>query len=123
MATKKKITKTTNKILYDTIIMLKKKSTESKRKVFRAVANILSSSASLRAQINLDKIDKHSKKDEYIIIPGKVLGTGDLTKPINIIGFAASNSAIEKIKKSGGNFFEIIDYLKGNCKEKLKILK
>ena len=120
---KKVVSKTTNKILFDIIIALKKATIKTKKNVYKAVAFELSKSASQRTQINLNKIDKHSVENEFIIIPGKVLGDGNLTKKINVISFKASKTAIEKINKIGGKFIFISDYVKKIGNEKLKILK
>lgn len=104
-------TKTTNKFLFDTIRDLKKLSTKTGEKVWRAVATKLAATASQRPQVNLSKIDKYAKEGETIIIPGKVLGDGILSKKITIVGFKASASAVEKIEKSGSTFIEIKNYI------------
>jgi large subunit ribosomal protein L18e len=103
--------KITNKELFDVIGGLKKASTKTGVSVFRAVAEKLSAPASQRPQVNLLKIDRNTKEGEKIIVPGKVLGTGSLTKKITIIGFSASESAIKKIEAAGSKFVPLKDFL------------
>ena len=114
--------KTTNKVLFDTIRDLKKLSNKTGVNVFRAVAEKLSAPASQRSEVNLSLIEKHVKAGETIIVPGKVLGNGTLTKKITIVGFKASESAIKKIESAGSKFIEIRDYISKKPSNKLRII-
>jgi large subunit ribosomal protein L18e len=115
-------TKTTNKVLFDTIRDLKKLSTKTGVNVWKAVAAKLAAPASQRSQVNLSKIEKYTKDGESVIIAGKVLGDGILSKKVTIIAFAASESAKAKITKAGGKFIQIRDYIAKNPDNKIKIL-
>ena len=115
-------TKTTNKVLFDTINDLKKLSTKTGVGTWRAVAIKLAKTASQRSQVNLSKIEKYAKAGETVIVPGKVLGDGNLSKKVTVIGFKASQSAISKIEKAGGKFIEIRDYISKAPKDKPRIL-
>ncbi len=54
-------------------------------------------------EINLREIeDKHKGKQEVELKGYKILGEGELKNKLKIIASAASKSAIEKIKKAGG---------------------
>jgi large subunit ribosomal protein L18e len=117
-----KKTMTTNKVLFDTIRDLKKLSTKTNVALWRSVAKILSKSGSNKSEVNVSKINKYSNNKETVIIPGKVLGDGKISKNINVIGFSASLMAIEKIKRAGGNFTLIKDFIKKTPKIKPKIL-
>lgn len=116
-----KTLRTTNKILFDTIRDLKKLSNKTGVNVFRAVAEKLSAPASQRAEVNISKIEKYAKNGEKIIVPGKVLGTGILTKKVTVVAFSASEQAVEKITKAGGKFFEIKDYISTKPDVKIRI--
>lgn len=115
-------TKTTNKVLFDVIRDLKKASKESGVGVFKAVAAKLAGSASQRSEVNLRKIEKFAKDGEKIIVPGKVLGEGMISKKVTVVAVKASESAKEKIEKAGGKFVEIRDYLAGKVDPKIRIL-
>lgn len=52
-------------------------------------------------EVNLSKINRYCKDGDVIIVPGKVLGSGDLEHKITVSAFKFSKSAMEKINKSG----------------------
>ena len=115
-------TKTTNQELFDIISQLKKYSTKTGVGTFKAVAAKLAGPASQRAQVNLSKIDKVVKAGETIIVPGKVLGDGQLSKKVNIIAYSISSSALDKLKSSQSTYTSINDYLSKNPKDKPRII-
>ena len=115
-------TKTTNQILFDTISSLKKLSTKTGVNTWKAVAAKLAGPASQRAQLNLNKLEKHAKTGETVIVPGKVLGNGNISKKVTVVAFKASESAIAKIEKAGGKFVEIKEYIAKAPKDKPRIL-
>lgn len=120
MATVK--SKTTNQELFDTIRELKKMSVKSGVGVYKAVADKLSKTASQRPEVNLSKIEKNSSDKEVVIVPGKVLGTGTLTKKVTIVGFNVSQSALVKIEKAGAKYVPIREYISKKHDSKMKIL-
>ena len=114
-------TKTTNKVLFDTIRDLKKLSAKTGTNVFRAVATKLEAPASQRTQINLSKLERKTKDKDVVSVPGKVLGDGVLTKKVTVVAFSASDSAKAKIEKAGSTFVEIREYIKGKPDPKIRI--
>ena len=114
--------KTTNIELFETIRDLKKLSNSTGVGVYRAVAEKLSKPASRRSEVNLSKIEKNTQDKEVVIVPGKVLGTGTLTKKVTIVGFTASQSAIDKIEKVGATFVPIREFISKKHDTKIRIL-
>lgn len=114
--------KTTNIVLFNTIRDLNKLSSKTGVNVYKAVADKLSSTASQRSEVNLTKINKFAKEGEKIVVPGKVLGNGILSKKVTIIGFKASEGAIKKIEVAGSKFIEIKDYISNKPDSKIRIL-
>ena len=64
----------------------------------------------------------HAKDKETVIIAGKILGSGSISKKVNVVAFSASESAQKKIIATGGSFTTIKDYVAKNPKDKLRIL-
>jgi large subunit ribosomal protein L18e len=114
-------TLTTNKVLFDTIKDLKKLSNKTGVNVWKAVAEKLSAPASQRPQVNISRLEKYAKDGEKIIIPGKLLGDGQISKKLTVVAFSASQSAISKIEKAGGKFIEIKKYLSENPDSNIRI--
>jgi len=50
----------------------------------------------------LGKLEKKDGK-QYFEFEGKVLGTGNISKPVSVKAISFSESAVEKIKKAGGS--------------------
>ena len=115
-------TNTTNKELFDTIRDLKKLSNSTGVGVYRAVAAKLAAPASQRSAVNLSKIDRNTKDGETVVVPGKVLGSGSLSKKVTIVGFSASQTAIEGIERAGSKFVTIKDYVSKKHDPKMRII-
>ena len=60
-----------------------------------------------RRDVNLNKIDRLTKENDTVVVPGKVLGTGNVSHKITLCSFSISNSAATKILGNGG---KIINY-------------
>ena len=114
----KQLKRKTNPDLVQTVILCKK------NPKWIGVSASLSGLSNNRMALNLDILDKQTKEGETIVIPGKILSMGDLTKKIKIVALSASKSAIEKINKNGSTFTTIIEEIKSNPEAKgVKILK
>lgn len=91
----------TNPELINLIQELKKKSIEHGVNIWKRVANDLEKPTRKRRIINLYKINKYTKENEIIIVPGKVLAAGDLDHAVTIAAFSFSGAALDKINKVG----------------------
>jgi len=49
------------------------------------------------AEVNLSKINRYANRDEIILVPGKVLGSGALSLPVKIAALDFSETAVSKI--------------------------
>ena len=111
-----KRTGSTNIELVELINEIRKISSKNKSNFWKRIILDLSKSSRQRRVANLFKINKFSNDNETIIVPGKVLGTGILNKKVTVAAFNFSESAIEKIKKSGSEALSINELLKKNPK-------
>ena len=91
----------TNPLLHGLIQELKKKSVEHGVNIWKRIANDLEKPTRKRSIINLYKINKYTKDNETVIVPGKVLSVGDLDHPVTIAAFSFSGAALDKINKKG----------------------
>ena len=85
------------------------------------LARALSISTRKQVRINLEKIEK--VKEDVIIVPGKVLGKGEIKKKAKVYALKFSENAENKLKKAGCEFKTISQALKENNKLKGKILR
>lgn len=83
------------------IAELKKASAKNNSAIWKAIALELEKPTRRRRSVNVYKIDKYSKENETVIVPGKVLGVGDLSKKVNVAAFTFSQEAMQKINQKG----------------------
>ena len=91
----------TNPILTGLITELKKKANEHGVNIWKRIAEDLEKPTRQRRIVNLYKINKYTKENETIIVPGKVLAVGDLDHNVTVAAFAFSGAALDKINKMG----------------------
>jgi len=106
----------TNPMLKKLIEELKKKSLEENAKIWKRVAEILERPTRRRAEINLKHIEREAKEGEVIVVPGVVLGDGELRKKVTIAAWRFSAKAKEKIEKAGARAISIEELIKENPK-------
>jgi large subunit ribosomal protein L18e len=88
------------------------------------VGRLLSRSRSQYPQINLDIIDRSTKEGDRVVIPGKVLGSGQINKKIRVIALKFSGSAKEKLKSQKVEVVSILEEIKSNPKaEGITVMK
>lgn len=109
--------------LMETIKELKKTSLANNSKIWKRVASDLEKSTRNKRFVNIYKIDKYARTDEIIVVPGKVLGTGDLSKKVIVAAYTFSDSAYEKIQGAKGQAISIMELVKKNpTGKKVRIL-
>ncbi len=108
-----------NKYLQTLIIALKKQSKTEKVKIWSRIAHDLEKTNKNSRVINVFKINKYAKENETVVVPGKVLGSGDIERKINVAAFKFSNQAKEKIIGAKGNAIDLYTLMKTNPKGKL----
>jgi len=106
----------TNPMLKKTIEELKRKSLEENARIWKRVAEILERPTRRRAEINLKHIEREAKDGETILVPGVVLGEGELKKKVTIAAWRFSAKAKEKIEKAGARAISIEELVKENPK-------
>lgn len=88
------------------------------------IASILSKPKRKRINLNLSEINKKTKDEKKILIPGKVLSQGEINKKIKVISLSFSEKAKEKLLKAGCQISNILEEIKSNpSAQGIKILK
>lgn len=96
----------------------------AKNKGWMEVGAILSRGRKDHVAINLKRIEEGSSEGDTIVIPGKVLSDGKLTKKVRICALGFSKEAEEKIKKIKAEAKSILEEMKKNAKgEGIKIIR
>jgi len=87
---------------------------KTKINIWRTISKKLSGPRRNRVKANLYRIDKKTKKNDVIVVPGKVLGVGDLNHTLTIACLEYSKSAKKKIESSGSKLISIEELLGQN---------
>lgn len=105
-----RLTRKTDRDIVDTIIEAKK------NKNWMKIAQAVSGSRRNYPSVNLKEIDKFSSDGDIIIVPGKVLGSGNINKKLRVCAISFSLSAVEKLKSSKGEAIKLIEEIRKNPK-------
>ena len=118
----KKLNKT-NPNLVGLIKRLKDASRANEAPVWRDIAVRLEGPQRNWAEVNVGKLHRYAAEDDVIVVPGKLLGAGELAKKLTVAAYRSSGQAKDKVVKAGGTSMSIEElmakYPKGS---KIKIM-
>jgi len=107
-----------NPELVETIILAKK------NEKWLEVASRLSGPTRKQDSVNLDKIEKQSKAGDIMVVLGKVLSLGEISKKVRVVALGFSGKAKEKLLELGCEVRLLKDEIKDNKEAKaVKIVK
>ena len=104
----------TNQVLIDTISQLKAKSRETGSALWRDVALRLSRSRSNWAQPNLSRMTRYAPEGAIIVVPGKLLGSGEVSGSPTVAAYSVSSSTRDKIERAGGKVMNLNEFMDSN---------
>jgi len=108
--------------LKNLIEVVKAKALKEKSLFWKRMAEDLEKPSRQRKMVNVYKINKYAQDGEIIVVPGKVLGTGELHKKVEVAAFSFSIEAEKKINQKG-KAITLNELLKNNVKpSKVRIL-
>ena len=94
------------------ITELKKRSTEQSVSLWKRIALDLEKPSRQRRVVNLSRINRYTDENDIIIVPGKVLGSGDLNHKLTISAYQFSEQAKDKLEKAGAKIMTLFDLSK-----------
>jgi len=109
----KKVSKTDPNIVL-LIDELKRESREGGTAIWRDIARRLEKPRRNWAEVNISRLEIYANDGDTIVVPGKVLGAGSLSKKLTVAAFRFSESAREMIKKAGGRNLTIEELVEEN---------
>jgi len=101
--------------LQSVVVQLKKHAIEHDAPVWKRIALELERPCRNARAVNIARISRYTKQGDTIIVPGKVLATGDLAHSVTVAAYAFSKDAAEKISAKG-KIENILDLAKKNPK-------
>jgi len=102
------------KLIQKTVKELKSASIKNKAPIWSKLAKSLSKPSPIKKVVNIKKINDFTKESNVVVVPGKVLGTGNISHKVTLCSFAISNSAAKKIIESGGQILKFNELIEKN---------
>ena len=100
-----------NQVVLHMIKDLKQASKKNEAPIWSRLAK-LAIKPSARKIVNLTRINKITKDNDVLFVPGKVLGTGNISHKIILSSFSISATAAKKIIQTGGTIMTYSDMIK-----------
>ncbi|RZD32235.1 MAG: 50S ribosomal protein L18e [Thaumarchaeota archaeon] len=101
-----------NQIVLHMIKDLKQASKKNEAPIWSRLAELAIKPSSARRVVNLTRINKTTKDNDVLFVPGKVLGTGNISHKIILSSFSMSTTAAKKIIQTGGTIMTYSDMIK-----------
>ncbi|MDY0267204.1 MAG: 50S ribosomal protein L18e [Methanimicrococcus sp.] len=111
-----KLSRKTNPRMINLILTLKSASIENDAPIWAAIAKKLENPSRNYADVNLSQINRHANENDVLLVPGKVLGAGDITFPVTVAALNFSVGAFDKITAAGGTCVRIEEIIDENPK-------
>ena len=111
---KKQISRKSNSELVKTIDELKKASRENDAPIWKSIAKKLEGPSRNWPVVNISKLEYNLSKNGKAVIPGKMMGSGTLSKKVTVSAYSFTKSAVEKIEGAGGKCMIYNDFIKKN---------
>lgn len=105
-----------NPLLVSLIQDLKAAAREHEAPLWRDLADRLAKPQANWAEVNVSRLERHAAEGETVVVPGKLLGTGRLSKKLTVAAFQASGSARTKVEASGGRLLGLRELVEANPK-------
>jgi large subunit ribosomal protein L18e len=106
--------KTKNEQLATLIQALKTLAIQKDVSLWKRIALELEKATRARREINVYKLETFAREGEVVIVPGKVLGSGALSKKITVAALSFSDSARDKILANKGEILTIDELMTKN---------
>ena len=103
-----------NDRILELIATLKRSALENEAPIWKDIAKRLERPKSSWAEVNLSHLERVTSAGDKVIIPGKLLGSGSISKKLTIASVSFSTAAQEGIKGSGGKVSTIEQMIKKN---------
>ncbi len=103
---------TTDPLLRFAAVLLERKGRREKVAIWRDASEMLLTTSSRRVEVNLGHLSRIVSKATAVFVPGKVLGSGLLTKKLVVGAYSFSGAARKKIEEAGGQALGVQDFVK-----------
>ncbi len=104
----------TNPHILDLVSGLKKQSREKEVSLWRDIATRLLRPTRQYTEVNLSRLNRYTKDKDLVLVPGKVLGAGEIDHKLTVAALGFSAGAKDKITAAGGSCLTIEELMSQN---------
>jgi large subunit ribosomal protein L18e len=101
-----------NRELVRVVVELRRAARAHRAPIWTSVAERLERARHQTTPVNVGHLERLVAADATVVVPGKLLADGRLTKPLTVAAFSYSARARTKIVAAGGSAITIPDLLK-----------
>jgi len=106
----------TNRQLRMLARFLRKAAVANSAKIWRAVAELVERPRRSRIVVNVGKLNRVANNGDVVVIPGKLLGGGELKKRVIVAAVSVTPKAWKKVVEAGGEVLTIPELVRQNPK-------
>ncbi len=89
------------------IMTLRKNLKKEKFPIWKTIINELSRSRSNRREVNVSNLANVTQENDVVIVPGKILGSGNISHKLTVWSSSISEGAARKITFAGGKLVSL----------------
>lgn len=104
----------TNQVVIRMAKELKVASKKNRAPIWLRLAELALKPARTKRVLNLGQIDRSVNDNDIVIVPGKVLGTGNISHKITLCSFSISTTGAKKVTQSGGKIIDFTQMIKNH---------
>jgi large subunit ribosomal protein L18e len=101
-----------NPELHRVVVELRRAAHAHDAPIWDAVADRLERSRHWGKPMNVGHLERIAEAEETVVVPGKLLADGPLSKPVTVAAFTYSAEARSKVHAAGGTALTISELLK-----------
>lgn len=91
---------------------LRQLANKSEAPIWKRLAEELEKPRRSRPAVNVGKLNRFANLNKVLLVPGKLLGDGVITKPITVAAVDFSEQARRKVENAGGKCLDILTLVK-----------
>ena len=104
----------TNQVVIQMAKELRGASKKNNAPIWLKLAELALKPSRSRRVINLGQLDKFVNDNDVVVVPGKVLGTGNISHKITLCSFSISTTGAKKVTQSGGKLVDFAHLIKNH---------
>jgi large subunit ribosomal protein L18e len=97
----------TNSLIQKNIWMIRGAFKKNKAPIWRALERELARPRKNRREVNISVLADKTDDGQIVVVPGKVLGSGEIGHKLTVCAITISESAAKKIRSSGGKIVSL----------------